>query len=173
MNASLVVHVEDARGSSAARVAPGPPVDLALVRELCHHVIESWFADASSPGGEPPMLRHTQVSVNFVDAEVMAELNAEHMGGDGPTDVLAFPIDSAAEIADVRIAGPALLGDVIVCPAAAGDQRLELLVTHGLLHLLGMDHRNPAEERAMFGRQEALLESFRALRGSLVGGDVR
>ncbi len=169
MNAWLVAHVEDARGGAAGS-AVEPPVDLAAVRELCHHVVGGWFAPSAAivpsaavaARAEVPLVRHTTVCVNFVDAEVMAELNEEHMGGDGPTDVLAFPIDSAAEIADVRLAGPALLGDVIVCPAAAGGQSVELLVTHGLLHLLGMDHRTPAEERAMFGRQEALVASFRA-----------
>lgn len=179
MNAWLVVHVEDARrtagGAPGARAEPDVPVDLAAVRELCHHVVDDHFARRVSPDGEragAPLVRHTEVSVNIVDADAMAELNVEHMGGEGPTDVLAFPIDSTEEIEDVRLAGPALLGDVIVCPAAAGDQSVELLVTHGLLHLLGMDHRNPAEERAMFGRQEALVESFRAAGSALVRSGV-
>jgi probable rRNA maturation factor len=90
----------------------------------------------------------------------------------GPTDVLAFPMD---ELNDQRddLEGdlpPTLLGDVVLCPAVAAAQakqaghsvaaELDLLCTHGVLHLLGYDHADAAEEREMFGLQSQLLEGW-------------
>jgi probable rRNA maturation factor len=79
-------------------------------------------------------VREGHVAVAFVGAERIAELNLEHRGKAGPTDVLSFPIDEAGE----SIAGPRELGDVIICPEHTADIR-EAIV-HGALHLVGMDH---------------------------------
>jgi rRNA maturation RNase YbeY len=67
---------------------------------------------------------------------------------------------------------PGLLGDVVLCPEVAADQaaqarhelrdELELLCTHGILHLLGFDHAEPDEKATMFGLQDRLLDSWRA-----------
>jgi probable rRNA maturation factor len=76
------------------------------------------------------------VAVAFVDAARIAELNEEHRGKVGPTDVLSFPIDEADDVP-----GPAEsreLGDVVICPEHTIDIR-EAIV-HGALHLVGMDH---------------------------------
>jgi len=94
-------------------------------------------------------------------------LNAEHMGTQGPTDVLSFPLDDDEPgQRDV----PVLLGDVVVCPAVARDQapehagslddELALLVVHGVLHVLGHDHAEPDETAVMRARELELLESF-------------
>ena len=110
-----------------------------------------------------------EVALLLVDRDTIAELNATHMGHTGPTDVLAFPIDEPGESPpDV----PSVLGDVVLCPSVAAEQaprfdrttheELRLLTVHGLLHLLGMDHADEAEERAMFGRTDELLASFAA-----------
>jgi probable rRNA maturation factor len=109
-----------------------------------------------------------EISVLLVDRDTMAALNQQHMGKDGPTDVLAFPIDEPGESAP---GGPAVLGDVVLCPDVAAEQagglgrseheELRLLTVHGLLHLLGMDHADPGEEREMFGRTDELLASYR------------
>jgi len=109
-----------------------------------------------------------ELSLLFVDAATIAELNQEHLGKTGPTDVLAFPIDEPGESPPNA---PAILGDVVVCPEVAyeqaqraghgGQDELELLTVHGILHLLGMDHADPAEEREMFGLTDELLASFR------------
>lgn len=112
-----------------------------------------------------------ELSLRFVDEEVMAGLNREHMGGDGPTDVLAFPIDGPDAVAGPSAGGapamPSLVGDVVVCPAVARrnararggrtDDELALLVVHGVLHVLGMDHAEPEEAAAMQARERALL----------------
>jgi probable rRNA maturation factor len=110
-----------------------------------------------------------EVSLLLVDEPTIAELNQEHLGKSGPTDVLAFPIDLPGEAPPDT---PAILGDVVLCPNVAleqaprfgrtGDEELELLTVHGLLHLLGMDHADPVSEREMFGLTDELLRSFRA-----------
>jgi probable rRNA maturation factor len=73
------------------------------------------------------------VAVEFVDAARIADLNLEHRGKQGPTDVLSFPVDS-----DGAPAGPRELGDVVICPEQTED--LLEAVVHGVLHLTGMDH---------------------------------
>ena len=116
------------------------------------------------------------------DAELSA-LNATHMGKAGPTDVLSFPLLPPAAFAagaatpDVpRPPGQRLhLGDIVVSVERAveqaeggrggqtGDVRwspadeLQLLVTHGTLHICGMDHAEPDEERAMRAIEQRLL----------------
>ena len=73
------------------------------------------------------------VAVEFVDAARIAELNAEHRGKQGPTDVLSFPVDENG-----APTGPRELGDVVICPEHTED--LVEAVVHGVLHLTGMDH---------------------------------
>jgi probable rRNA maturation factor len=94
-------------------------------------------------------VRDGHVAVAFVDAERIAELNAEHRGKQGPTDVLSFPIDEAAE----DVPGPRELGDVVICPAHTIDIR-EAIV-HGALHLVGMDHE--VDDGEMLAIQAELL----------------
>jgi probable rRNA maturation factor len=116
-----------------------------------------------------------ELSILLVDVEYMAELNHRWMDGDGPTDVLAFPMDeSSVDHGPGEPAGgePALLGDIVLCPEVAAKQavtaghssadELALLTVHGTLHLLGYDHAEPDEEKEMFGLQSRLLESWRA-----------
>jgi probable rRNA maturation factor len=107
-----------------------------------------------------------ELTLTFVDGEEIHALNAEHMGVDGPTDVLSFPLDAAD--AAVPDGVPVLLGDVVVCPAVAAaqapqhagtlDDELALLVVHGVLHVLGHDHATVAETKAMRMRERELLE---------------
>ncbi len=125
-----------------------------------------------------------EVSLLFVDETAMAELNKRFLGRDGPTDVLAFPIDEdvyeGARSADSLGPGPGvdpelaelptILGDVVLCPAVAKrnaprhagtyDDELALLVVHGILHLLGMDHADGDEAAAMERREQTLLDRF-------------
>lgn len=111
-----------------------------------------------------------ELTLTFVDRHEMAELNREHMGGDGPTDVLSFPLDAADDAAGLAgDPGPALLGDVVVCPAVAEaqaaehagtlDDEMALLVVHGCLHVFGHDHAEPAEAASMRARELELLMS--------------
>jgi len=108
-----------------------------------------------------------EVTLVITDDEAMAALNQQYRGVAGPTDVLSFP---AQEPAPGFVSAPeadAYLGDIIIAlpftrrqaaelgrPLAA---ELRLLAAHGVLHLLGYDHAEPAEEAAMWARQDAIL----------------
>jgi probable rRNA maturation factor len=128
-------------------------------------------ADAPSPGS---------IGLILSDDAELAELNRAHLGADGPTDVLSFPllppIATKGQPAFVTPPGRrANLGDIVVSveraagQAAAGrggqtgDVRwstadeLRLLVTHGTLHILGWDHAEPADEAAMRALEQRLL----------------
>jgi probable rRNA maturation factor len=108
-----------------------------------------------------------ELTLTFIDVDDIAELNAEHMGKTGPTDVLSFPLDDEQLITPDGEVIPALLGDVVLSPAIAGAQfadhagtyedELALLVVHGVLHILGHDHAEPVEAAAMRARELALL----------------
>jgi probable rRNA maturation factor len=91
-----------------------------------------------------------EISLLLVDAARMTALHVEHMGEDGPTDVLSFPVDGLVTEPPPPGAPPVLVGEVVVCPAVALEQatggpdalagELDLLVAHGVLHILGHDH---------------------------------
>jgi len=119
--------------------------------------------------------RRGELTLTFIERDDIAELNAEHLGHAGPTDVLSFPLDAAdaADADDTPDAGdaaPVLLGDVVVCPGVAAEQapdhagtlddELALLVVHGVLHVLGHDHADPDETAAMRAAELAHLEAF-------------
>ena len=108
-----------------------------------------------------------ELALLLVDESTIAGLNAEHLSGEGPTDVLAFPIDEPGQSSP---GGPSVLGDVVLCPAYVARQaaehgvtlgsELRMLTVHGILHLLGMDHAEPEEEREMTALTARLLEAF-------------
>ncbi|WP_370326818.1 rRNA maturation RNase YbeY [Euzebya sp.] len=137
-------------------------VDLPRLRRLAQHVC----ADRGVPDA-------MEVSVLCVDAEAITALNRTHMGSDRPTDVLAFPLDQPGETTPGDVA---ILGDVVLCPAVAAAQapehgktaqaEMDLLVVHGLLHLLGHDHAEEGERAHMFGLTDDLLASFDAVEGA-------
>ncbi|HKN99645.1 MAG TPA: rRNA maturation RNase YbeY [Pseudonocardiaceae bacterium] len=116
-----------------------------------------------------------ELSVLLVELDAMSALHEQWMDLEGPTDVMAFPMDELeTSRPDAADAGPALLGDIVLCPAFARDQakaaghslldELHLLTVHGVLHLLGYDHAEPAEEREMFTLQKRILADFRTAR---------
>lgn len=110
-----------------------------------------------------------QVGLTLVDPAEIAQLNAEHLDGDGPTDVLSFPLEPFAD--PDWPAGPGeparLIGDVVLCPKVADAQaaghagspadELALLVVHAGLHLAGHDHAEPSEAATMAARERAIL----------------
>lgn len=110
-----------------------------------------------------------ELAIVFVDNDAMSCLHQEWMGLDGPTDVMSFPMD---ELRPGTQHDPTegLLGDIVISTqvaaehAAAGGHstadEIALLVTHGLLHLLGYDHHDEDEQHAMFTLQTELLQQF-------------
>jgi probable rRNA maturation factor len=140
-----------------------------------------WIKLAEAVLAEEGVRGDTEVSILFVDEDAIADLNSRFLGKDGPTDVLAFPIDEEpAEGGRTPDSGgtgpgyspgpeeaPTLLGDVVICPTVADrnapehagnlDDELALLLVHGLLHLLGMDHEDQEEAEAMEAKEKKLL----------------
>jgi probable rRNA maturation factor len=158
----------------------GSGVDGRALVDVARHVLDRM--------GVSPL---AELSISLQDAAEMERLHRQYLDEPGPTDVLAFPIDeldlrgsrgvpqgSVAEDDDVA---PAVLGDVVLCPPVAARQaeearhsllaELQLLTTHGVLHLLGFDHGSPDEHDEMFGLQAELLRSFAGSRGD--GEQVR
>jgi probable rRNA maturation factor len=123
-----------------------------------------------------------ELSLMFVDETAIAALNERFLGRKGATDVLSFPIEDEligpGHVPDPEVSGPGrgpveledmplLMGDVVICPAVAWrqapqhagtyDDELALLLVHGILHLLGMDHEEEGEAVAMEALEQQLL----------------
>ncbi len=124
--------------------------------------------------GEMRIHPGADLSVMLVDEEVMSDLHVKWMEEESPTDVLSFPMDEVRPPPPGHEPAEGMLGDVVVCPTVAAKQaktaghatieEILLLVTHGILHVLGYDHAEPEEEREMFGLQRKLLLGFLATR---------
>jgi len=147
----------------------GAPVDEVVLARLGRFVLDSMRINPLA-----------ELSVVLLDADAMAALHLQWMELAGPTDVMAFPMDGAdgpldrldpsAPTSTDDNPGEAMLGDVVLCPAVAAEQassaghsteaELHLLCTHGILHLLGFDHGDADEERAMFDLQARLLADW-------------
>ena len=110
------------------------------------------------------------VGIIFVDEAPMTELHVKWMDEPGPTDVLSFPMDELRPGSEESLSPEGVLGDIVVCPqvairqaAVAGHEPINeilMLVTHGMLHLVGFDHAEPAEEKEMFELQAQMLRNF-------------
>ena len=113
-----------------------------------------------------------ELSMVLLDTAAMADLHMRWMDLPGPTDVMSFPMDELEPGGrpDAPEPGPSMLGDIVLCPEFAAKQaeaaghslghELALLTVHGVLHLLGYDHAEPAEEKEMFALQGQLLEEW-------------
>ena len=161
-------------------------LDIYAADEQADHpvAVERWSALARSVLEAEGIVSETEVSLLFVDEATIASLNERFLDKPGPTDVLSFPIEDEADRSgrspDEGGTGPGsiepdtgrllLLGDVVICPAVAArnavdhevslDDELALLVVHGILHLLGMDHEVEAEAERMERREQQLLARY-------------
>ncbi|MEK9987290.1 MAG: rRNA maturation RNase YbeY [Aquiluna sp.] len=134
-------------------------VDLTRVQLLAEHVRESLRLH--------PLV---DVGIIFVDEAPMTDLHIRWMDEPGPTDVLSFPMDELRPGSDEMLSAEGVLGDVVICPQVARRQaevaghpemnEMLMLLTHGMLHLVGFDHAEPEEEKEMFALQKELLDSF-------------
>ncbi len=110
------------------------------------------------------------LAVVVTDDEMLQELNHRHLGVDAPTDVLAFPSATSGRLVDAP-GQPSYLGDVVIsyprARALAGDlghdvlAELQLLVVHGVLHLLGYDDTLDAKRGRMLAVQAKILRSLK------------
>ena len=147
--------------------------------------IERWLKLADDVLTAERVGEDVEVNVIYVNERTMAELNERFLGKSGPTDVLSFPIDEgpadSGRVPDNGGVGPgsmsptdtetvSMLGDVVICPLVAEHNapshagtyvdELALLLVHGILHLLGMDHSDDDEAAVMEARERELLEQF-------------
>ncbi len=116
-----------------------------------------------------------ELCIKAVDEQTIAELNEQWMEKEGPTDVLAFPMDELRPGLVGEEPEEGVLGDLVLCPVVAERQgetaghgtvaELDLLTVHGILHLLGYDHAEPEEHKEMFGLQDELLAAWRSSLG--------
>lgn len=105
------------------------------------------------------------LTVVLTDDTQLHELNHEYLGVDAPTDVLSFPSDQTDPETGARY-----LGDILISTeraaaqaAAAGhaaEAEAQLLVVHGVLHLLGYDHGEPEEKARMWQAQGEILSEL-------------
>jgi probable rRNA maturation factor len=136
--------------------------------------------------GELEGVTEGEVALTFVDDEAIRELNQQYRGIDKPTDVLSFSMQEDGEDEIQIIYGDAAeeesfegeatdgeafiepLGDIIISvPRAIAqaeeyghsvERELGFLFVHGFLHLIGYGHQTAEEEKAMFAKQEEVLQ---------------
>lgn len=144
----------------------GVPLDAELVASVARFALNAMHVNPAA-----------ELSIIAVTLDTIAELHERWMDEPGPTDVMSFPMDELVDESrrpDAPDMGPALLGDIVLCPEFATaqakgaghslDDELHLLTVHGVLHLLGYDHAEPPEEREMFALQAKLLDEWRRSR---------
>ncbi len=138
----------------------GHGIDAAHLVRLCRFVMDRMRVHPQA-----------ELCLKAVDRDTIAELNERWMEKTGPTDVLAFPMDELRPGLLDQEPEEGVLGDLVLCPEIAATQgeqaghgtlaEIELLTTHGILHLLGYDHAEPEEHRVMFGLQDEILVDWR------------
>jgi len=112
---------------------------------------------------------YVEVSLLFVRDDEMQKLNMEHRGIDSTTDCLSFPQYSSDDLHILDTPGGfAALGDIVINVDKAKAQAAEyghsiereiaFLAVHSLLHLLGYDHEETADEMAMIAHQKEILD---------------
>ena len=134
-------------------------VDEALLARMARFALEAMHVHPDA-----------ELAIVLVDEAAMEQLHVQWMDEPGPTDVLSFPMDELRPGTAEAPTPAGLLGDIVLCPQVADAQadkaghsladELNLLTTHGVLHLLGFDHAEPEEEREMFGLQRDILLAF-------------
>ena len=105
------------------------------------------------------------LNISFVEDDYMTELHIKWMDEPGTTDVLSFPMDMPEEPGEV-----VTLGDIVISPVVAASQaqtqghstehEIFILATHGLLHIIGYDHADKADEKIMFELQEKIVTDW-------------
>ena len=106
-----------------------------------------------------------ELNVSFVDDDYMTELHIKWMDEPGTTDVLSFPMDMPESVGEA-----VTLGDIVISPVVAAEQaktqghsrehEIYILAVHGLLHIIGYDHADKAEEKVMFDLQEKIVRDW-------------
>jgi probable rRNA maturation factor len=122
--------------------------------ELAMHAAQAALSHQSADG---------DLTLVFTDDAQLQQLNRDYLGIDAPTDVLSFPSSET----DPETGAP-YLGDILISVPRAAEQaevaghplvqEVQLLVVHGVLHLMGHDHADPQEKKKMWPAQAEILE---------------
>ena len=112
---------------------------------------------------------NAELSLSIVDDQEMTRLHGQYLGRKGPTNVLAFPMTEGVG-GDLN---PEFLGDVVISADTAAKEaaeagtslvrRMEELLVHGVLHLVGFDHATQSQRREMESKADELLALCRAV----------
>lgn len=107
----------------------------------------------------------SDLSIVLTDNARLHELNLNYLGIDAPTDVLSFPASETDPETGARY-----IGDILISIPRAQEQadaaghplesEVQLLIVHGILHLLGYDHAEPDEKARMWNAQSEILQSL-------------
>lgn len=148
--------------------------------------MEPWERNLSTLAGDllmeqwPREERPQQIDISlvFLTAEEIGNLNAQYRGLPEPTDVLSFPMwEEEGAFSPPSNWQMLELGDIVVCPSVVSsnaaekgvpfEKELVLVIIHGLLHLIGFDHDTPEKERRMWDLQSKWLERALCMEGLL------
>lgn len=134
-------------------------LDLSAFERLAEFALEREDAPSNS-----------ELSIAIVELAEMSDLNQRYRGLSGPTDVLSFGCDDPCAVLGPD--EPVTLGDVVIAPEVAEaqaaeyghtiEEELNLLLVHGVLHLLGYDHESDEDAGAMQAREQAILLAWSA-----------
>lgn len=112
------------------------------------------------------------LGILLATSEVIHEYNKQYRGQDKATDILSFPYHhiKAGQRIEATSADDMSLGDIIVCPAyihadlerwgKTYQERIDILLVHGICHLLGYDHIEDDDYEVMKLQEDALLEKI-------------
>lgn len=129
--------------------------------------LERLIREVLAKGAELQQVREdAEISVLICDGPVIHELNRTYRGVDAPTDVLSFALNEGQDDVPEE---EAELGDIVINLDRAEEQAAEYghsrerevayLAVHGFLHILGYDHYDPEEKKAMRAAEEAILSA--------------
>lgn len=141
--------------------------DAEMIQPVHLEVLEKLLQFAADEEG---IEEDAEVAVSFVSEEEIQSINKAYRDKDSVTDVISFALEEGEDEDFEMPDAPRVLGDIIICVKRAEEQseeyghsferELGFLTVHGLLHILGYDHMNEADEKKMFGRQDELLNAF-------------
>lgn len=150
-------------------------MEIDMMDETSRLTEEQWedIKDLLIFAADKEFIQTGELSVTFVDNEKIQEINREYRDKDRPTDVISFAMEEMGE-GEMEIhyddEAPRMLGDIIISIQKAEEQAKEyghsvkrelgFLALHGLLHLLGYDHENEADEKVMFDKQKEILDAY-------------
>ncbi len=137
------------------------------ISEEFHSLVETQLCESAAKATLEHQTAPTnaELSIVITSDEQLHELNLQFRGLDAPTDVLSFP----SELTDPE-SGASYLGDVVIsypraeAQSQAGgheiEEEMQLLIVHGLLHLLGHDHTDQEEKDRMWAAQAEIMGSL-------------